>query len=1168
MRLTHIKLAGFKSFVDPTTITIPGQLVSIVGPNGCGKSNVVDAIRWVMGESSAKHLRGESMSDVIFNGSSSRKPVGQASVELVFDNSDGSIGGEYAQYSTIAVKRQVNRDGQSNYYLNGSRCRRKDIADVFLGTGLGSRSYSIIEQGMISRFIEAKPDDLRVYIEEAAGISKYKERRRETENRIRHTRENLERVEDVREEVAKQLEHLQRQAKAAERYKVLKSEERVIKAQLLALQWQELDTQSHEVKQNLQQQTIAIESKQAEQQRLVKTIEEQRQNQVAANEQFNAVQGQYYALNADITRLEQSITHHRERLGQLQTEQQQIERHWQEVTQHIEQDETRITELQAQIVQQTPELESGRQTVEQMRSELNEAEQSLRDWQHTWDEFNQQASETIQKARIEQTTMQHLEQQIKDANKRLQTLQQEQQQFDNSAIEAQISALQSQLQSLTDELKQQQTMDETIHTDLARKTNEYEAHKQSLDELNEQVQIARGRRTALQALQQAEQGEGEGSVNQWLDEKQLAERERLAQQLTVTQGWETAIEIVMGTSLEAVCVDNITAFANDIQSVKQGKLVLFEMQQASTSDISSQPRLIDQIQSSYPLDSFLSGIYCTDNLSTAMKFREKLKVGESIITRDGIWLGKDWLQVKKTNNENNSILQREQELKQIKQQLSQMEVQQTTLQKQIEQEKQAITQAETQRESARQQLETLRQQQHKLETQLQVKCDQIKRNQQQAEKIVRDIQALQQIISNSEQQLKHARDVWQNALNITEQHTGEKQSLQQQRESLQATLSQQRQQLQQLQQQSNQQQIQHNTAQTQLHSLQENQQRMQTQFQQLQQRRVQLQQILATTDNPVEELQQELSQTLEKQVSEEAHLTQAKQRVSEVNYRLQDLEKQMDTVVKSLDDLRSEAEQYRLNMQTVSVRQTTLEEQIAALNTNLEAIIQDLPEQANVVDWQQEAEKVALRIQRLGAINLAAIDESKAQAERKQYLDDQYEDLTSALTILENAIGKIDQETKIRFQQTFDNIDQGFQQLFPRVFGGGSARLQLTDDDLLSTGITVIAQPPGKRNTSIHLLSGGEKALTAVALVFAIFRLNPAPFCLLDEVDAPLDDANVGRYCDLVRDMSKEVQFIFITHNKIAMEMAEQLMGVTMQEPGVSRIVSVDVDQAAELAAA
>lgn len=1169
MRLKHIKLAGFKSFVDPTILPFPSNLVGIVGPNGCGKSNVVDAIRWVMGESSAKQLRGESMDDVIFNGSSARKPVSQAFVELHFDNQDGTIGGEYASYSNIAIKRLVTRDGQSNYFLNGSKCRRKDIIDVFLGTGLGPRSYSVIEQGMISRFVEAKPEDMRVFLEEAAGVSKYKERRRETETRLRHTRENLDRLQDLREEVSKQLDKLRQQAKAAERYKLLKQEERTLKAQLLVLHWQEMDNQLKSHTGIIQDSQVKIEQQVAEQHRIGAELEHTRQQQIEFTDEFNQVQSRYYALGTDIARLEESINHHQQRIQQLQADQVQTEQAWQALKQHLSTDQQRIDQCQQDLEQTEPELTIAVASESTSREILESAEQNMSDWQQQWDDINQQANQSLQSAERDQARIQNLEEKIRQAQQRQQRFLQELQQVNVDKLPPQIAELSEQQQSLQMQVEAQQQLLQQLRDQITEQRQINEQVQQQGDQLRADLQIARARQKSLLALQQAATGSGEGSVSQWLSNKQLTNNARLAKQLQIDSGWETAVETVLGAYLEAICVEDFSTSMDDLQTIAQGELTLFD-----TSVGTAQPSpvngdcLQNHVQASCQLGHLLQGVYCVDDLPAALHLRQRLQQHESVVTKAGIWLGRNWMRVNRSMDKETSIVARERELSQLLSQIQRDEPQLQALTERLQQGRQQLQDTEQQRDDLQRQLNDVRDQSRQANSQLQIKQNALERLQQRLQELQSEIDEQEVIIEQSQQTMLQTRDSWQQALQAMEQDEQRKQNVAMQRTQLRDTLEQARSKAHADKERVHQLSMRVENAKTQLHSAQESIARMQQQRQDLSERREQLQQRLQQGDNPIVNLQQELDGLLQQRLNEEVALNTSRQRLETVNAYFTELEKQRETVIEKVENLRAELQQHELNVQTYQVRRSTYLEQLQALNYHLETVQENLPADANLAQWQVQLEKMATRIQRLGAINLAAIDECSVQEERKQYLDAQYADLIEAVETLESAIRKIDRETKEKLHDTFDIVNARFKELFPRVFGGGSAYLELTGDDLLSAGIAVMARPPGKRNSSIHLLSGGEKALTAISLVFAIFELNPAPFCLLDEVDAPLDDSNVNRFCHLVREMSETVQFIFISHNKVAIEMANHLAGVTMHEAGVSRVVAVDVDEAVEMAVA
>ncbi|MBL4569595.1 MAG: chromosome segregation protein SMC, partial [Alcanivorax sp.] len=574
MRLKSIKLAGFKSFVDPTTTNFPENLTAVVGPNGCGKSNIIDAVRWVMGESSAKHLRGESMADVIFNGSNARKPVAQASIELIFDNSDATVTGEYGKFNEISVKRQVTRDGQSNYFLNGTKCRRKDISDIFLGTGLGPRSYAIIEQGMISRLIEAKPEELRVYIEEAAGISKYKARRRETENRIRRTRENLERLTDIRDELERQLERLSRQASAAEKYKQYKEEERLKGAQLKALRWKGLDGQVKQLDHVIGELDVSMEAKIAEQRHVDAEVERLRDKHHEVQEHFNHVQQHFYALGAEVARLEQSIQHQRERKQQLYEELDQIKASWQESDEHLRVDSEKVAELDAILAEREPELELISEQQEASAEALALAEETMQNWQQEWEEFNGQSGESRRQAEVEQSRIQHLEKSQDRLKERIERLKKEQESLDSGPLAQEMRQLEEQVEQYRGQSEENELRSESLQEDINRMRRENGDRGRQLDEAREKLQTLKGRRTSLEALQKAAMGD-DGAVSDWLNRHELDAEPRLADQVQVDEGWEKALEAVLGDSIQAVAISGLDQVSDWLGDLSHGRLALF-----------------------------------------------------------------------------------------------------------------------------------------------------------------------------------------------------------------------------------------------------------------------------------------------------------------------------------------------------------------------------------------------------------------------------------------------------------------------------------------------------------------------------------------------------------------------------------------------------------------
>jgi chromosome segregation protein len=1164
MRLKSIKLAGFKSFVDPTTVHFPSNMCAVVGPNGCGKSNVIDAVRWVMGESSAKNLRGESMADVIFNGSVNRQPIGQASIELIFDNADGKVGGEYAGYSEIATKRQVSREGQSEYFLNGTKCRRRDITDIFLGTGLGPRSYAIIEQGMISRLIESKPEELRVFIEEAAGISKYKERRKETESRMRRTLENLERLTDLRDELERQLQHLQRQAAAAEKYAEYKEEERTLKAQLQALQWRELDQQIKTASQSIGELEVKLEAVHAEHQQVDTAIEQHRVALTERTDTFNKVQGNFYSLGSEVARIEQTITHQQERSRQLSEDLEQTRRNLEESEAHLGDDRQKLGGWEAELTELQPEADLLHE-VEQASSEaLLQAEEAMHDWQHQWDEFNQHAQEPRQQAEVQQSRIQHLEQVLQRLQDRSRQLEQEKQAMAPGPDDTEIEALGEQLAAIELGMAAQERRSETLVTQVATTRDTSSRLSSELNEVRSTLQQLRGRQASLEALQQAAREDDSGELGEWLSARGLADKPRLLEQMRVQEGWQLAVETVLGDYLQAVCVDAVGPLGSMLSELEQGRLALVE----SYGDHYQSPEfLASKVSCGGRANGLLAGVRVAEDLNHALQQRGSLEPHQSVITRDGVWLGPNWLRITRLAGQQGGVIRRQQELEELAASMGAAEQRESRLESGLHQAQESLKSLEAQRQDCQRELQA-RTRQH-AEIGAQVSAQQAKLEQLNArrDRLSADLDEARAQFSHEQEAIAGARQLLSEAIERMETDSRRREQLLSARDSIRGTLDGARQKARHDKDAAHQVDMRLQSLQTQVNSMRDTIERTDRQVLQLRERRESLGQSLGEADSPLAGLREELEQQLALRLKAEAELSEARQQVAEVEHLLREAEQRRAAIEHRAESVRSELERERLATQTLQVQRETVQKQLAEEQREPEEVLQTLPEGANEPEWQRGLEKVANRIARLGPINLAAIDEYNLQSERKTYLDAQNEDLETALETLQSAIRKIDKETRNRFRETFDKVNNGLQELFPRVFGGGSAYLEMTGDDLLDTGISIMARPPGKKNSTIHLLSGGEKALTAIALVFSIFQLNPAPFCMLDEVDAPLDDANVGRYARMVKEMSDRVQFIFITHNKITMEMADQLMGVTMHEPGVSRLVSVDVDEAAELAA-
>ncbi len=1169
MRLQKIKLVGFKSFVDATSIELPGQLIAIVGPNGCGKSNIIDAVRWVMGESSPKQLRGENATDVIFNGSSLRQPVGLASVELIFDNSDHTVTGQYAQFTEISIKRQVNRDSQSTYFLNGTKCRKRDIADVFLGSGLGPRSYSIIGQGTVSRLIDAKPEELRVYLEEAAGISKYKERRRETENRMRHTRENLERLTDIRDELEKQLNHLERQAQAAERYKVLKEEERVYKAQLLALRWQDANTRLEGFSATVQDYEVAIEKLHTEQQHIDTEVEKQREFQIDYKEQFETVQSEFYGIGTEIARVEQSLQHQQERVEQLHEDQHQATQATQEVRDTLTVDQELIVELSQQMLELEPQAEETTLKSQAAQEELLRAEEAQADWQSQWDEFNELAATTTQQAQVSQTKITHLEEQILTTRERLEKLRQEQSQYLPSELDDAITELRESIAMVEEELDAANTAVTTTAEQLQQQRSENQQLTADLHQAHSELQSKQGKFASLEALQQSALGQDNKVFMQWLEEKQLADKPRLAQDLQVDSGWEQAVETILGLYLEAVCVDGLQQLATELQDLEQGNFcaVARHVEQAVPVNSNSMlTPLSSKIQSQLPVQGILSGIYVANSVADALAMQNQLQAHESIVTQDGVWLGRGWLRVQREQDARQGIISREQELKALQTRISELESNIVDLEQRKDVGEEKLLQFEAEREQQQQALSECNNKRADFQAKLQVKQNRHEQLQQRQDRLQTECQENELRLEDFNGELMPLRETWQIAMEQMQTHADRREQLQAMKEDVRGVLDDIRLRARQEKDAAHQLALQLQSVRGQLDSAKTSVSRLEQQLFNLDERREELLQAYQDAREPLPELQEQLETMLQNRLHVEERLQTARQQLETVEQQLRQMEERRHEITQMVEKQRDQLQAIQMEWQSYKVRRTTLEEQLQEANENIEEVLQGLPDEADVNTWDEHLQRLANKIQRLGAINLAAIEEYDTQSERKTYLDTQNDDLVEALTILENAIKKIDNETRTRFKETFDHVNEGFKAIFPKVFGGGSAYLELTGEDLLDTGVAVMARPPGKKNSTIHLLSGGEKAMTAISLVFSIFQLNPAPFCLLDEVDAPLDDANVTRFCNLVKEMSERVQFLFISHNKLAMEMADYLLGITMSEPGVSRLVAVDVEEAMAMA--
>lgn len=1179
MRLEKIRLAGFKSFVDPTTVLFPGNLVGVVGPNGCGKSNVIDAVRWVMGESSAKMLRGESMADVIFNGSTGRKPVGTASIELVFDNADGGAGGAYAAFNQISVKRQVSRDGQSAYSLNGTRCRRRDIQDLFLGTGLGPRSYAIIEQGMISRIIEARPEDLRLFLEEAAGISKYKERRRETESRMRQTRENLDRLDDLRDEINKQIQHLERQAASAERYTQLKAEERRLDLELKALRWQALDEEIRTREQRLAETETRTEAGLAQQRRIEADIEARRADYQSASETFNGVQGRFYAVGSEIARAEQAIQFANEARGRREGELVRLDQEIGEAEDHLERDQGRLAEIDRNLARDEPELTGADQALSGVLAQVTLAEDRLKQWERLWDDFTREAAGPSEQAQAERARINALEQRSDRDRDRLRRLDEDLARLQGVELEDRFQQLLEREGRLEAALADMEERHETFGADLAERDGAIATLASQIDRVRTLLQQSRGRLASLAALQDealADTDADDGRAD-WLAAAGLADASRLIDRIEVDPDWQRAVEVLLGDAVRAVGIPNLDgALAGgdpppglvlletrgDAEGHAEGRA-----EAAPDSDGGSATRtILAHVRAPWALDGLLGRVRTVDRLADAVAMRDALGLAEQWVTPEGARVGRDWLSTPPVQAQG-GVIARAEAIKALGAEIADHQARESELCAEQERVRTARTLAHEERADAGRQLTALGRELSQLKAELASLRAKREHREDRLQALGAERDELQEQMADALDEMEEARERLHEHLSLVETLAERREAMQAERETLRTGLAAARDEERGCRERTQGLRVSVESNRAARAATQQSLARIQERRSMLHERRAELLDALEEGVEPLAEQRARLDEQLVLRVEVEQALAAARNRLEALDGQVRELEQARQRLEQESRLGRGELDRQRLEHQERLVRRQTLVEQIAeAGQTPLDVLAATDP-MANESQWQDALAKTGARLQRLGPVNLAAVDEFRQQAERKVYLDAQHEDISRSLETLEQAIRKIDRETRNRFRETYDQVNQGFQRLFPRLFGGGHASLDLTDEDLLETGVTVMARPPGKRNSSIHLLSGGEKALTAVALVFAIFELNPAPFCMLDEVDAPLDDANVGRFCELVRSMSDRVQFVFISHNKVTMEIADHLLGVTMHEPGVSRLVSVDVDEAVRLAA-
>ncbi len=1164
MKLKKIAVSGFKSFVDQTNVRFSAQIVGVVGPNGCGKSNIIDAVRWVMGESSAKLLRGDSMEDVIFNGSSTRKPVGRASVELLFDNSLGRIKGYYQSFSEISVKRILGRDGKSDYRINDKRVRRKDVLDMFRGTGLGPRSYSIIEQGMVSRIVESKPEELRAFVEEAAGISRYKDRRRETENRIRQTRENIERSEDIRGELLAQLRRLKRQAQAAGRYKKLQGKRRDAMDILYRLRFEQYSGQILAEQQALDQSSNQLEKHLAGQREIEAQIERQRSGQNEAQDRLSGIQGRFYQAGADISRIEQKIEH-------IKVSNQQDSEALAELNQalaglesqsHADQD--MLAEHQAELDVLLPQLQLDTTTLESKQHAYEQARTQFDEWQNQFSQHRQQQDATRSQQQLQLSIIDQINRQQSRSEDRQTQLESE-----HARLSRELE--QSGMMPLTEGLKNKQADFDELQVQLEAARLAVRTASENLinlkNQYNEQSAMRSSNETRIQSLQEfqaAALGSGHRDYRQWLSKSKLDDDVQLASLVKIKQGWERAADRVLAPLLQAL-VDQSGQHTFWLHPAEHAvTLISIDRQKAQAASISLTP-LASYIEASeIDISALVAGVYVAEDAAEAQQYRIQLNGGERIVTREGVVYGANWVSHAGAAAAKTGYLVREEEMQSLKSRLKQTGLEIDRLHADIDQAQEAEIQARQTVKTMQDKLEQFRQ----LIANDQREIAQLNTAQEYTQSrlvsITRELEEIQAHGEEEDQRLSDAAKTLETVEKTLEETEQDRSTFVEQELFVKQNVEQSQLSYREHQDTVQTGKLEQTRLETSIGSLQNGLRRM---LEQLTQHQTRKQNLLKNSEGsaaPLEVLGIDLDVRLNEHKQIETTLAAARDEIAGLDNALREQQSRLSACIDEVNQARSSLDNTRMHLQDRKTRQQTLTEEAARDNCVIDNV--ELPEDClDIAGSEQNITDLERKIASIGAVNLVAIDEYETQSERADYLEKQHSDLLSALDTLEKVIRKIDKETRVRFEETYTILNKNFSNYFPKLFGGGKASLSLTSDDWLTTGITVLAQPPGKRNSTIHLLSGGEKALTAVSLLFGLFELNPAPFCIMDEVDAPLDDANVDRFCDTLRSLSQHAQIIVITHNKITMQAANNLIGVTMNEPGVSRIVSVDVERAIEL---
>lgn len=1174
MRLTKLKVAGFKSFCDPTIVELPGQLVGVVGPNGCGKSNVMDAVRWVLGETRASELRGESMQDVIFNGSSNRKPVSRASVELVFDNSLGRAAGQWSQYAELAVKRVLTRNGQSDYFINNLKVRRKDITDLFLGTGLGPRAYAIIGQGMISRIIEAKPEEMRVFLEEAAGVTKYKERRKETEGRIEDTRENLTRVDDIRQELGGQMEKLEAQAEVARRYHDINSELTTKQQLLWFIRRNEARQEQQRLAVEVERAAVDLEAQTATLRELETRLETARETHYTASDGVHQAQSGLYSANAEVTRLEAEIRHQGQSRQQLEARLAQLSgefAHWKSQAEKYEEDGLRWQELSDLADMR---VEQAAMKLEMQQERLPQAEELQGIAQDEVNRERGRIAQVEQKIQVEQAHRGNAQRALQGFVQRRERLAQERDSLaDPDTVE--LEDKQEELAMLREELAMRQ---ETV-ADLQQRLPELDSQRRhvqaEVQNALRDVAAVQARVGALETLQKRVQGNSK--LIEWLRRHGLEGRTPLWKRLHVEAGWEDAVEAVLRERLNALTLSlevgeggRLPAWTAD--GTPGGKLTLLIPDAVPATvpadSLAAKVRCEDGALAPIVAD-WLAAITTADTLEAALQRRPQLAPGITVVVPQGHLVTRGSVTLFAPDNAEHGLLERQREIEELSAALEVKQGEVETAQASLAEVEARLAQAQGELANARREAQDLVSREHALQVETLKLAQAVERARERAQQIEDQLAELA-----LEEEEERAREMAsEEAMAAAREELGELHmrlmAARGRLEEAERRLRDEREAVTQVERELRESQFSQRECASKLQEIASGKQVAARQVTRLAEEETTCRTQLAETR--IEDLEPELQVALENRMEAEQRLSDARQHLEEATAGLREMEESRLRIEQSLNPLRERIGELKLKEQAAGLNAEQLAEQLVEAQADEAAIAEYHAKlvteggMVKVASLQSSIGHLQKAMLDLGAVNLAALEELDAARERKGFLDAQAEDLNLAMETLENAIRRIDKETRELLQHTFDTVNRRFGELFPTLFGGGRAELLMTGEEILDAGVQVIAQPPGKKNSTIHLLSGGEKALTAIALVFSFFQLNPAPFCLLDEVDAPLDDTNTERFAQMVKRMSAQTQFLFISHNKIAMEMAEQLVGVTMQESGVSRIVEVDMEEALKM---